>query len=165
MADIQAANNMAGDETSLQAEQVLEIPQYTPTPEATQEVVVAGEASSQPLYREPTLLYPPEGETFQGEEARVILQWMSVGILENNEYYEVRLQIPTPDGTETYKQYARNTAWRIPEELFPAPTVEERGCTWQIAVVRDIGNAQNPRYVAIGETSPRREFFWNPASP
>lgn len=42
-------------------------------------------------YAAPVLLTPEDGAIFQGRDARIALLWASVGILQEGEWYEVRL--------------------------------------------------------------------------
>jgi len=168
MDDIRAANDMPTGATDIQANQVLEVPQYTPTPEITPTVAVVQTGDQTPesaRYNAPTPLYPPNGATFTGPTATVILQWISAGILEENEFYRVTLEFPTADGTETVQDYLRSTAWRASEEYFPDPALADRTCTWYVTIVRQTGTDLNPRYVNISQSSETQTFIWKPATP
>jgi LysM repeat protein len=168
MDDIRAANDMPTGATDIQANQVLEVPQYTPTPEITPTAAVVQTGDPTPAsarYGAPTLLYPPDGATFTGPTAMVMLQWISAGILEENEFYRVTLEFPTADGTETVQDYLRSTAWRAPEAYFPDPVLADRTCTWYVTIVRQTGTDLNPSYVNLSQTSDKQTFVWRPAAP
>lgn len=165
MDDIRAANDMAPGATDIQVNQVLEIPQYTPTPEATAAVVQGDATPASARYDAPTLLHPPAGATFTGLEATVMLQWISAGILEENEFYRVTLKIPTATGTETVQDYLRNTAWRVPEDYFPTSELTNRTFTWHVTLVRQTGTDLNPNYNSISQPSEKRTFIWKADTP
>ncbi|MBN1260974.1 MAG: LysM peptidoglycan-binding domain-containing protein [Anaerolineae bacterium] len=163
--DIRAANGLESD--VIQAGQVLQIPQFTPTPVGTVEVVTGGTPVSRPVYPAPTLLYPPDSAVFTGPEALVVLQWTSVGILdsEGEEYYRVELTLPAAEGNTTIFHTTRATAWRVPAELLPDPSLVSRTCTWRIMIVRDTGTTDNPIYSLVGQRGKSRSFEWLAESP
>ncbi|MCD4738537.1 MAG: LysM peptidoglycan-binding domain-containing protein, partial [Anaerolineae bacterium] len=163
MADIRWANDIPSDSTTLQVEQLLQIPQYTPTPEAQQPTMVAGTPAQRAGYASPTLLYPPAGMTFTGAQTLVMLQWTSTGILEEEEYYRVELITPTGDKSASTYTYLRSTAWRVPEELFPAPEIANRTCSWRVAIVRRSGPVAKLVDTVISPAAEKRTFFWKPA--
>jgi LysM repeat protein len=168
MDDIRAANDMDAEATEIQVNQVLEIPNYTPTPEMTVETEQVQDddaASTSTQYTAPTLLYPPDGATFTGPTALVMLQWISVGILEEDEFYRVTLNVPTADGTDTVRNYIKSTAWRVPEAFFPPAELIDRTFSWSVAVVRQIGTDLNPVYTSVSRSGEGREFLWKPAQP
>ncbi len=168
IADIRAANDMPPGAADIQANHVLEIPRYTPTPEMTTEVESVqanAPASVTSRYEAPTLLYPPDGATFTGPTAIVMLQWLSTGILEENVFYRVTLDVSTASGVKTVREYIKSTSWRVPEDLFPDPELESRTCSWYVTVVRQMGTELNPAYTSISEPSQAQDFFWKPTSP
>ena len=165
LADIRWANDIPADSTTLQVEQLLQIPQYTPTPEAPRPALVEGTPAPRAGYASPTLLYPPTGMTFTGAQTLVMLQWTSTGILEEEEYYRVELITPPGDKSASTYTYLRSTAWRVPEELFPIPEIANRTCSWRVAIVRRRGPAANPIDTVINPAVEERTFFWKPAQP
>ncbi|RLC89336.1 MAG: hypothetical protein DRI37_03980, partial [Chloroflexi bacterium] len=167
MNDIRAANDMAPDAESIRAGEVLQIPQYTPTPELTPEVVETNAPDQGPNYSPPTLLYPPDGATFTGAETPILLQWASVGILdlEADEFYRVEFTTATSKGPVTTYAYVRATTWRVPQELFPVPELADRTCTWQISIVRRHPPHSEIPDIIITLPGGRRSFTWNPEAP
>ena len=165
---IQAANDFSGDSTMIQPGQVLQIPQFTPTPQTSAAVVIAGTPTPRPLYAAPTLLYPPNRATItgnnSGENPNITLQWTSVGLLhpEDNEYYRVELTIPTTSEPITEFYTTRSTSWRIPVNLLPAPEVKDRTIIWRVVVVRQEGPETAPVYTLIGQRGSSRTFTWEP---
>lgn len=165
MTDIRAANDMGPQDTVIQAGDVLQIPRYTPTPEITPEIVMGGTPAPSISYGSPQLLYPPDDATFTGPEDTVIVQWASVGLLDDDVYYRVAFSAPTAEGPETTRTYLRATTWRVPETLFPAPELADRTCSWRVTVVRRMGDETDPNYVALSEPSAERTFVWLPDEP
>lgn len=167
MDDIRMANDMAAGSTEIQANQVLEIPRYTPTPEVTAEAesVQNGPESASAQYTAPTLLYPPDGATFTGPSALVMLQWISAGILEEDEFYRVSVTVPSTDGADTRQNYVKSTAWRVPEDYFPLPEIVDRSFTWSVTVVRQTGTDLDADYTSLSSSGEPREFFWTAVQP
>ena len=167
MNDIRAANDMAADAESIRIGEVLQIPQYTPTPELTPEVVETNTLARGQSYSPPTLLYPPDGAIFTGAETPILLQWTSVGILdlEKDEFYRVEFTAAAPEGPVTTYAYARATTWRVPQELFPVPELANRTCTWQISIVRQEPASSETIDIIITLPGSRRAFTWNPKTP
>lgn len=165
VADLREANDIPASSESIRADQVLTIPRYTPTPTPEPEAGMVTNVTPTPRvdYASPVLLYPPRNATFRGADALVILQWASVGILKDNEFYHVELTIPTPDGDKVTDVYLRATAWRAPAELFPSPEVTDRTCTWRVSVVRQIAAEPEPSYKVIGPAEDSQTFTWDMA--
>lgn len=163
---IRAANGMSANSDTIRVGDTLIIPQYTPTPQPTA-VMLVGEGTPTPraAYPAPTLLFPPEGTTFAGANTVILLQWLSVGVLQAGEYYQVTFTYPAINGPVTVTEYVRATAWRVPAELFPSEALVDRTCTWQVAVVRQVKGGTAPEYQAIGPVSPVRSLVWTAVQP
>ncbi len=161
VAAIKQANQIPADSDEIRVDQVLTIPQFTPTP--TPEAVVVttqGTPTPRPRYTAPVQLYPPPKATFVGTEQPIVLQWISVGILDKDEFYHVEIQIPTTDGTVTHDDYVRDTAWHVSELLFPPKEVTERTCSWRVSIVRRTGTGKQADYQIVGPPSEWRTFTW-----
>ncbi len=159
--DIRRANNLGENDTVIRAGQVLQIPQYTPTPIATPEIVRAGTPTPRPLYPAPILLYPPSGATFHGRNAGIVLQWASVGILAPDESYRLTLHCPSIEGEEETIIYQQATLWRVPAELFPPQEAESRQCRWTVEVIRREGKGAQ----LVSQPGEERSFLWLASSP
>ncbi len=159
LSDLRAANDIPQDSETIRAGQVMIIPLYTPTPEVTP-IVGGGTPTPRPLYPAPTMLYPPEGTVFSGPDANIVLQWVSVGILQEREYYKIELIVPTQDGKTSRTYYSRATAWRVPVELYPPLDIPERVFEWRVSVARQITSGAEPDYRDISQMNRRRPFTW-----
>jgi len=165
VADIRRANNIPEDSETINVDHVLTIPQYTPTPEAQTEAIVSGTATPVMAYSAPEMLYPPDGATFTGLDAVVILQWASIGILKDKEYYTLEFIAPGAEGKTTVNVYQRSTAWRVSDDLFPPVDIVDRTCSWRVSVVRLVTESGTPTYKVISQTVKRRTFTWEIAEP
>lgn len=160
---LRTANEIPEDSESIQVDQVLTIPLNTPTP-TPQAVAASPEptATSAGLttYRAPHKLYPPDETIFVGADAVIALQWASVGILEDREYYQVELIVPTAEGTTTIEDTLRSTTWRVPNELYPSEEIEERTFAWRVFVVRQVTEGLDADYKIISQAGRRNSFTW-----
>jgi hypothetical protein len=106
------------------------------------------------------MLSPRDTATFVGADAVVALQWSSVGILEEREFYQVELIVPTGEQNVTEQVVLKSTVWRVPGELFPPETVENRAFSWRVSVVRQVTGADDATYKVISQSGRRRTFSW-----
>ncbi len=156
---IKSANNIPEDSDSIQTDQVLTIPLHTPTPEPDV-VLTPTPTPGVMIYAAPLMLYPPNKAQIVGLESPITLQWSSVGILSDREYYNVEIIISTENEKTTYNVYGRSTAWRIPQEWLTADDASKFLCTWRIHVVRQVTESVEASYKIISTTVARRSFTW-----
>ena len=98
----------------LQVGQVLRIDLGPPTPTPTRTPLPT--ATPFP-YPPPVPLWPRDGEAFEGAGANILLQWVSVGALRKDEWYEVRLW----RGGEALGAWrTKAPSWRVPSEVHSA---------------------------------------------
>jgi len=159
---IQKANDIP-DAESIKVGQQLVIPvgptiTPTPGPQAT--------PTGLPTYPAPVLLSPLNNQVFEGDQDPILLQWASVGILRQNEYYFVRLeQVSAGAPPTTFRTLA--TGWHVPAELYPKADDVNRAFQWQVRVVRQVGERADgtPIYADAGPASLIRAFRWLLAQP
>jgi LysM repeat protein len=174
---IMAANNIA-DAQWIIASQELLIPLGTPTPVPTPTPRPTPTPTPGPPYAAPDLLDPAEGESFRGEEADIVLNWASVGILAEDEWYILRLRLMTEPVYQHPSVWTKVTSWRVPASLHPsalfilsgiegpttAPSVkaESHLFRWDVTVVRHTGTRPDgkPDGIAMSPMSATRSFFW-----
>lgn len=174
---IMAANNIA-DAQWIFAGQELIIPLGTPTPVPTPTPRPTPTSTPGPPYAAPDLLDPAEGETFRGEEADIVLNWASVGILAEDEWYILRLRLMSEPVYQHPSVWTKVTSWRVPASLYPSallrtdpsttlrtgPSVEAEShlFRWDVTVVRHTGTRPDgqPDGIAISPMSAIRSFFW-----
>ncbi|MCA1552742.1 MAG: LysM peptidoglycan-binding domain-containing protein, partial [Chloroflexi bacterium] len=148
---IMAANGMT--DTFLKVGQQLIIPARTPTPTATATAFPTFTPTPRLAYGAPTLLFPPDGVTLNGESAPV-LNWTSVGALDERFYYVLRMR--TLDGTRTESIWLKMPSYRVPDDW--------RGMTalWEVIVLElTQTNADGTREGRIQSPfSDTRQFTW-----
>jgi LysM repeat protein len=158
---IRAANDLTPGEDTLFPNQSLVIPLGTPVPTATPTVDPQATPTPIPLYPAPPLLYPPNEAAFEGE-GPIVLQWASVAVLADDEWYSLDI-LSSGDSAISETVRTRVTSWRVSEDL-----LREAGggvITWSVRVVRrSPGFLGQPVYVEAGRCSPARVFVWLPAA-
>jgi len=154
------ANNIVNPDL-IKAGDRLIIPQGpTPTP-----VPEANAATTLPSYGPVTLLQPLNGDRIVGNDRTVLLQWLSAGILRNEETY--RVTIEQVDGSIRYGPvYIKATGLHLPIELFPAPDDPQRAFRWTVTIMRQVGVGSDgtPLYDVISPPV-SRTFHWITAPP
>jgi hypothetical protein len=93
-------------------------------------------------------------------EAPVLLQWASVSVLRDDEWYQLSLRQPG-GGVVSSTIRTRATAWRVPLDLLQraADAVELQ---WRVQVVREVGEQE---YEEAGSPSETRSFIWREPTP
>jgi LysM repeat protein/predicted amidophosphoribosyltransferase len=156
---IRAANGLDPDE-AIQAGDELLIPLPVPE-EATPAPTATPTPTPGPPYPAPQLLYPAEDTTFWGRDAAVMLQWTSVGILGEDEWYEVHLRYlgARPGGRPDQAIVrTRVTSWRVPEEWYPGEAATQDRFEWKVEVVQAAGeDAPSEIISTLGHV---RRFRW-----
>lgn len=157
---IRRANDIGLYEDTLQVNQSLIIPLAEPTATATPTAHPDATPTQRPPYAAPPLLTPIDGRSFSGPEEPLMLQWASVGILRDNEWYLVKLELQQ-GGAFSATHTTRTTSWRIPLDLISSAGAGEHVFRWQVQVVQEIQRIDGGgAYAAAGARSDVREFRW-----
>jgi LysM repeat protein len=144
--------------------QSLVVPLGTPVPSTTPTVDPLATPTPAPPYEATPLLSPPDGATLVGVESPIVLQWVSVAILRENEWYEVTLFFP--DGTTAHTFYTRTTIWRVPFDLLMEAGSDVPEYRWQVMVVREMrGEGGGVAYEKAGHVSETWVFEWIKPTP
>jgi LysM repeat protein len=159
---IQKANDIQ-DAESIRAGQQLVIP-IGPT--GTPTVGPRATPTGVPTYPAPILLSPLDDQILEGNEETILLQWASVGILRQNEFYSIRLE-QAGAGNPPSVWRTQATGWHIPVEQFPKPDDTRRTFQWQVRVVRETGTRADGTtiYTDAGLPSATRSLRWLVAQP
>jgi LysM repeat protein len=143
--------------------QSLVVPLGTPVPSPTPTVNPLATPTPAPLYTPPPLLSPPGGATLVGLEAPVVLQWASIGVLREDESYEVIL---SHSGETLYKFHTRATAWRVPFDLLMEVETDKAEFRWQVQVVHERRAGDGSLiYVKASRASEVRSLTWIKPTP
>ncbi len=122
-------------------------------------------ASSQLVYPSPTLLGPAPEKEFREEQAElaILLNWLSVGLLGEDEWYCVTVRFLDAEGEEQeIVEYAKANSYRLSSELRPPSDAESHAFEWEVRVVRliETDREDGPQVMPIGSRSELRSFYW-----
>ena len=160
VSDIMGANNVANADEIRAGDQLI-IPQGT-APEA---VPGPGTPTSIATYAPVTLLQPLDASTFKGAGKTILLQWLSSGVLRENETY--RVTVEQISGSIRYGPvYLQATALHMPADRLPAPDDPYREFKWTVIIMRQVGVGSDgtPLYGVISPAA-SRTFTWLPEAP
>ena len=122
-----------------------------------------GTPTSLPNYGAVTLLQPLDGSRIVEADRPILLQWLSAGLLRDNETY--RVTIEQIEGTlRPPSTYIRATSLHVLPDLFPPPNDSHRTFRWTVTIMRQVGvgNDGTPLYQVVSP-SVARTFQWLPA--
>lgn len=105
-----------------------------------------------PTYTSPRLAYPPEGGSAPG--GIIDLEWVSVGVLDENEYYLIEVTDITTGAI--WRETTRNTEITLPESLIPTDG-QTHEILWRVSIA--VRNEQGT-YSPVGAPGRQRTFFW-----
>lgn len=130
----------------------------TPTPTLTPTLVHSPtpEPTSPYIYRAPSLLAPTNGSLIVGPQIRVVLNWTSVGVLNEDEWYLVRVW-RADDDVEAIENWTKATSWRLPVSMYPKDEATHH-LIWQVLVA--VRGRETAAYVAMSPPSTKYEFTW-----
>ena len=165
LALVRAANDLPLDDDTIRPNQSLVIPMGTPVPSPTPTVDLNATPTPVPPYPGPPLLSPPNGAIILGSEEPILLQWASVSVLRDDEWYELSL-LQTSRGLAPITHYTRATAWRVFPDRLVNTAAGRPEFRWQVRVVREVLDRDGSRgYEAAGMPSEVRSFTWLSPTP
>jgi len=153
-------------------------PTMTPTPTTTPTMTMTPtmtptstpSATPQPMptptsafpYPAPALLAPADGQVFRGGGEAIVLNWVSVGILADDEWYVLGLRYETEGAAQPPDVWTKTTSWRVPADLYPPADIEPRLLRWDVTVIRQTrtGPDGTPEGFDISPVSATRSFYW-----
>jgi len=108
------------------------------------------------------LLAPAENATFVGPNAFILLNWASVGILHEDEWYVVRLRWTDLEEEKPLYIWTKATSWRVPSNLYVSDAGQMQRWRWRILVMRQTGVAEDGTRIGeeIRRGSNARVFYW-----
>jgi LysM repeat protein len=142
----------------------------TSTPTTTTTPTFTPSVTPQPMptptsaysYPAPSLLAPADGQVFQGMDTVIVLNWASVGILAEDEWYVLRLRYEAEGAAQLPNVWTKATSWRVPADLYLPSDVEDRLVYWDVTVMRQTHTTPDgtPGGVDISLASDTRGFYW-----
>jgi LysM repeat protein len=117
-------------------------------------------AQAETVYIAPRLIGPPNGATLPKEES-VLLRWISVDVLDSNEWYVLLLYPVSGSAQNIPSIWTKSTSYRLATDLAPAEG-ESAEYAWQVSVVR-VQSGVSSQYAldAASPPSELRTFTWN----
>ena len=160
IAEIKEINNLTGN--NLSVGQQLRIPVGTATPIPTNTPTPTLTPTPGPARPAPALLAPPQDTALVGADTVIILNWASVGILGEDEWYTVRVRRPGAVAQVLPVVWTKVTSWQLPAELYIQGLIEPQRFHWQVQVTRQTGVDEdgNPVGEQISPNGELRTFSW-----
>ncbi|MCX8063368.1 MAG: LysM peptidoglycan-binding domain-containing protein [Anaerolineales bacterium] len=115
-----------------------------------------------PPYPPPNLLLPQDGAPFTLADQTIILQWASIGVLRENEAYQVNIVDITEGGERKIVDYVIDTKYIVPTSFRPTDS-RPHVIRWWVTTVRQVGTDENgnPIWTPAGANSEQRVFTWS----
>lgn len=115
-----------------------------------------------PPYPAPSLLLPLDGAAFTLAHDVVTLQWASLGVLRENEAYQITIEDVTADEGRRIVDYVTETRYLVPTTFRPTDLIPHVFRWWVIPVRRIGTDAQGePIWAPAGAASEKRVFTWS----
>jgi hypothetical protein len=107
-------------------------------------------------------LAPPDGATFEGSDVAILLNWASVGILAEDEWYVLRIRRVGAGAEQLPLVWTKATSWRLPPELYVEGLDEPQRFLWQVSIMQQTGAADDGTLEGnvISPSSGTRTFYW-----
>lgn len=114
-----------------------------------------------PPYSAPDLLRPSDGAAFSVGDDVITLQWASVGVLNENEAYEITIEDITEGEGRRIVSYVRDTSFVVPAS-FRAASGTPHIYKWTVTTVRQVDTDEDgePVWESGGAISDPRVFTW-----
>ena len=93
----------------------------------------------------------------------MLLDWMSVGLLGDKEWYMVSVRWVGEDTTSPpTSELTKANSFHLPLDMRPASDAESHLFEWDVRVVEEVGTYPDgsPKVEAISPRSPARTFYW-----
>jgi len=160
IAEIRKVNNLTSD--NLKVGQKLRIPVGTATPTPTLTPAPTLTPTPGPPRPAPLLLAPPDGAAFEGTGTVILLNWASIGILDKDEWYVVRLRRVGSSASQLPLAWVKATSWRVPLDLCIAGLTDPQRFRWEVTIMRQTGVAEDGTWLgaAMSPASAGRTFSW-----
>ena len=156
--DLKKINDLKSSRLSVG--QKLKIPIGTATPTPTLTLTPTLTPTPGPARPAPALLAPPDGAIFEGAETVILLNWTSVGILNPDEWYVLRMRRTGDVAQQLPMVWTKATSWRLPGDLY-VEGVEQK-FSWQVTIMVQTGTKADGTWEgeASSPSTETRTFFW-----
>ena len=160
VAKIKEVNKLAGDRLGVGQKLRIPVGTATPTPSMTPTPTLTPIPG--PARPAPVLLAPPDGTAFEGADTVILLNWASVGILDEDEWYVVRVRRSGEVAELLPLVWTKATSWRLPGDLYVAGLEEPQRFYWQVSVMQKTGLTEDGTWTGEQISPPGvvRTFTW-----
>jgi LysM repeat protein len=160
IAKIKQINNLTSDRLGVGQKLRIPVGTATPTPSVTPTATLS--PTPGPARPAPALLAPPDGTAFEGADTVILLNWASVGILEEEEWYVVRVRRSGNVAEQLPPVWTKATSWRLPADLYVTGLAEPQRFYWQVTVMRKTAVAEDGTWTGeqISPSGVVRTFTW-----
>jgi LysM repeat protein len=160
IAEIKEINELTSNNLSIG--QKLQIPVGTATPTPTLTPAPTLTPTPGPARPAPALLAPPDGAAFEGADTVILLNWASVGILDEDEWYVVRVRRTGAVAQVLPLVWTQATSWRLPSELYIEGLDEPQRFHWQVSVMEKTGVDEDGTWLGkqVSPSGKVRTFTW-----
>ncbi len=157
---IKQTNNLTSD--SLAVGQDLRIPVGTATPVPTETPTITPTPTPGPARPAPALLAPPDGAAFEEAEASILMNWTSIGILAQDEWYVLRVRRAGPIAQQLPAVWTKATSWRLPASYYLEGLQEPQQFFWHVVIMRQTGTAESGTRIGemVSPETPIRILTW-----
>ncbi len=139
--------------------QVLTVTFATPTPFLSPTPFILQTPTPRAGYSAPSVILPQDDAQISGTQEIVTLQWLTVGLLQQDEWYVVQVQ---PSGAITVPIFeTKATSLKLTQDILG--DWQERDIAWWVQVKRFVGiepGTGQRIYVEISPPSAVRSFVW-----
>ncbi len=99
---------------------------------------------------------------YEGADTVILMNWASVGILDEDEWYVIRLRRTGDVVQQLPLVWTKTTALRLPPDLYVEGLTEPQRFHWQVAIMRQTGEDEDeqPTGEIISPWSGTRTFTW-----
>jgi LysM repeat protein len=157
--DYLAQQNGLSADCALQVGQTLTLTFATAAPAVSPTPIVAQTPTPRVGYDAPVLMSPQAGVAISETDDVVTLQWLSVGVLKDDEWYVVQVQ---PSGAITVPIFeTKATSIKLTRSIFDGQV--ERSFAWWVQVKQlvSVNDATGERvYNVLSQPSEVRDFTW-----
>lgn len=114
----------------------------------------------------PILLYPPPDTDVIPPEGALVLQWVAVKDLSEDEWYMVEVTDLSDIDGHARRGFTRQTSFRVPDTWRP-PVEESHVFRWRVSIVQVTGKREDGTFIYTfgGTTSEDGSFTWLGAVP
>ena len=109
----------------------------------------------------PALLYPADGVAFDADDGPIVVQWVAVKDLGEDEWYMVEMRDVDDRDSLPHRGFTRDQSLRLPDEWRPSGA-GQRHMQWRVSIVAVTGRRSDGGFIYTfrGTAGAPSHFFW-----